>query len=461
MINSKIFREYDIRGVVGQDFDSAGVVMLGRAFASYVRKAIGNCKIVVAYDGRLSSPDIEQKLVEGLVKSGAEVIRIGCGPTPMLYFASHYYKADGAIMITGSHNPPEFNGFKLVVGQQAIFGQEIANLYQIIKQQDFVKDDGQAVTNIINDEYVSYLLNDFNTHYQDIKLKVAWDPGNGAAGEVLQSILEQIDGEHYVINEQIDGTFPAHHPDPTIPENLEQLKELVLTMDCDFGIAFDGDGDRIGIVDKDGEILFGDQILCLFADEVLFSHPNATIVADVKTSQTFFDYVKRQEGKPLMWKTGHSLVKKKMRQVNSPLGGEMSGHIFFADRYYGFDDAIYAALRFIGLVNHNNIALDQWIANLPKMYSTPEIRIPCEELDKFGLIEQIKEFLQTDNVAFNDIDGIRVTLDDGWWLLRASNTQEIIVARAESQSERKLITILNTIALYLERAGIERNTWLD
>lgn len=458
MLDSSIFREYDIRGVVGKDFDDDGVTLLGQAFATKVKRMTGGSTIVLGYDGRLSSPDLEAALIKGFKAAGANVISIGCGPTPLLYFASHHFKAHGALMITGSHNPPEYNGFKMVIDQQALFGSEIQTLETLIKTNDLLTDQdtgSHRVENLHND-YLQRLVSDFTEHYNDIKVRVAWDPGNGATGEVVQDLLSQIDGEHYLINGDIDGTFPAHHPDPTVEENLEQLVELVDHMDCDFGIAFDGDGDRIGVVDDKGRILFGDQLMALFSEEVLVSHPKATIIADVKTSQRLFDYVKELGGEPLMWRTGHSLIKKKMKEVGSPLAGEMSGHIFFADRYYGYDDGLYAALRFIGIINAKGIKLSQWVDDLPPVFNTPEIRIPCEHLDKFTVAKAVQACLDQDGVPYSGVDGVRVSTGKGWWLLRASNTQEILVARAEANSQDELDKSLDAIENYLKRAGLEQ-----
>lgn len=456
MLDPSIFREYDIRGVVGKDFDTAGITLLGQAFATKVKRMTGGSKIVLAYDGRLSSPDLEAALIKGFQQAGAEVIRLGCGPTPLLYFASHHFKAHGGLMITGSHNPPEYNGFKMVINNQALFGTEIKELETLIKEGDLLTQDGGANTKEnLHNEYTQYLISDFTTHYSDINCRVAWDPGNGATGEIVQDLLAQIKGEHYLINGDIDGTFPAHHPDPTVEENLTQLVELVDAMDCDFGIAFDGDGDRIGVVDDKGRILYGDQLMMLFSEEVLASHPGATIIADVKTSQRLFDHVQDLGGTPLMWRTGHSLIKKKMKEVGSPLAGEMSGHIFFADRYYGFDDAIYAALRFIGILSKKGIKLSQWLDELPPVFNTPEIRIPCETLDKFAVADKIKVCLEQDSISYSGVDGVRVSTEKGWWLLRASNTQEILVARAEANSQADLDKFLDAIEHYLKRAGIE------
>ena len=456
MILSKVFREYDIRGVIGEEINLDGARALGKAFATKVGRETGGRKIVVGYDGRLSSPELEQALVMGLMDAGAQVMRIGLGPTPLLYFASHYLKADGGMMITGSHNPPDFNGFKMVMANNPVYGEQIQELQRVIEQADFdIVPGGTQASKDLQDVYVQALLNDFKTYYPAFKLKVAWDPGNGATGNVLRLLLQELDGEHCLINGQIDGTFPAHHPDPTVEANLEELKDLTQIMQCDVGIAFDGDGDRIGVVDNEGQVLWGDQLMALYTDEVLQKHPGATIIADVKTSQRLFDYIQEKGGNPVMWRTGHSLIKKKMKELNAPLAGEMSGHIFFADRYYGFDDALYAALRLLGILSQKQQSLAEWAAILPLTYNTPEIRIPCDHLDKFAVVQHLKECLESDQLAFNALDGVRVFTNDGWWLLRASNTQEILVARAEANSAADLDITLNTIRAYLHRVGLD------
>lgn len=455
LLHSKIFREYDIRGIVGTDFDGEGVALLGQAFATKVLAETGRKNIVVAYDGRLSSPDLHAHLVRGLVKGGAQVTSIGCGPTPLLYFASHFLKAAGGVMITGSHNPPEFNGFKMIIDQKALFGSEIQHLETLIQQGNLtISTDGTSTQHSLHNEYTQHILKDFTDHYDGTNLKVAWDPGHGATAEIVQDLLAQLPGEHYLINGDIDGTFPAHHPDPTVEKNLAQLAEVVQMMGLDYGLAFDGDGDRLGIVDDQGHMLFGDQLMALFAEEVLKDHPGSTIIADVKTSQRLFDTIQEMGGVPLMWRTGHSHIKQKMRETQSPFGGEMSGHIFFADRYFGYDDGLYAALRFMGIMAQKKIALSQWADGLPALYTTPEIQIPCETQDKFHVISQIKSHLQGDEIPFNDIDGVRVTTPTGWWLLRASNTQEILVARAEAVKEKELQTSLETLEKYLKTMGL-------
>ncbi len=469
MLNPSIFREYDIRGLVDKDFDAVGVQHIGQAFGTKITRESDSLElntplIIIAYDGRLSSPTLAENITKGLLKTGVRIINIGCGPTPLLYFSSHHFKANGAIMITGSHNPPEFNGFKMIMDQRALFGSEIKDLNDLISKNNLEnKSGGTMEKTSVHNIYTQHIIKDFQSHYKNTaKMCIAWDPGNGAAGEITQDLLAQIDGEHYLINGEIDGTFPNHHPDPTIEENMSQLCDVVNAMGCDFGIGFDGDGDRIGIVDDKGRLLFGDQLMALFAEEVLETHKGATIIADVKTSKRLFDTITDLGGIPLMWRTGHSLIKKKMRDVNSPLGGEMSGHIFFNDRYFGYDDALYAALRFIGILSQKKIKLSKWIDNLTPVFNTPEIKIPCshegphaQPLSKFDIVNALKACLDADKVDFNPIDGVRVTTKNGWWLLRASNTEDILVARAEAPSEKKLEFLLNDLEFYLKRAGLK------
>ena len=448
-----ILREYDIRGVVGRTLHPADAFAVGRCFGSMVARLHGK-SVVVGFDGRLSSPELEGKLVEGLTASGMEVTRIGCGPTPMLYFAAVTREAAGAIMVTGSHNPADYNGFKMMLGGKPFFGERIRELGEIAASGDVVPEASGSVRNEdgMND-YVARLLSDWDGG--DRLLKVVWDSGNGAAGDVLAKLTASLPGEHTILNAAIDGRFPAHHPDPTVPRNLEQLVEKVGSTGADLGIAFDGDADRIGVVDDKGEILFGDQILIILARDVLKNRPGSTIIADSKASQVLFDEIKRAGGKPLMWKTGHSLIKTKMAETGSPLAGEMSGHIFFADRWYGFDDALYASVRMLGIVARLNGPLSDVVGALPRVVNTPELRFDCDDREKFGVIERIAARLKDEGATVSDIDGLRVLTEDGWWLLRASNTQAVLVARAEAKDEAGLERLKRTIASHLEAAGIQ------
>lgn len=447
-------REYDIRGIVGKTLHPEDAFAIGRTFASMVIRN-GGKTIAIGFDGRLSSPSLEEALVKGAVASGADVIRVGRGPTPMLYFASVTMKTDGAIMVTGSHNPPNYNGFKMMLAGKPFFGEQIRHLGHLSHTGDVVPEAKGTVKTIdISDEYVDRLLKDWDGG--DRKLKVVWDNGNSAAGDVLKKLLVRLPGEHIILNDEIDGNFPAHHPDPTVAKNLEQIIASVREHKADLGIAFDGDADRIGVVDDKGEILWGDQILVLLARDVLKNHPGGTIIADVKASQVLFDEVKKAGGAPLMWRTGHSLIKSKMAETKSPLAGEMSGHIFFADKWYGFDDAIYAAVRLLGIVARMDTPLSAFREALPATISTPEIRFDCDDVRKFKVIEEVAERLRKDGADVSEIDGVRVNTKDGWWLLRASNTQAVLVARAEGKSPEGLENLKAALALQLEKSGLEK-----
>ncbi|MFT8719167.1 phosphoglucomutase/phosphomannomutase PgmG [Acetobacter sp.] len=447
-------REYDIRGIVGKTLHVEDAFAIGRTFASIVLKN-GGKTVVIGYDGRVSSPSLEEALVNGAVASGADVIRVGRGPTPMLYFASVTLKADGAIMVTGSHNPANYNGFKMMLAGKPFFGEQIKHLGHLSREGDVVPETKGTVKTIdIKKEYIERLLKDYDGG--DRKLKVVWDNGNSVAGDILPALLDKLPGEHIILNGEVDGTFPAHHPDPTVAKNLEQLIASVKENKADLGIAFDGDADRVGVVDNKGGILWGDQILVLLARDVLKNHPGGTIIADVKASQVLFDEVKKAGGEPLMWRTGHSLIKSKMAETKSPLAGEMSGHIFFADKWYGFDDAIYASIRVLGIVARMKEPLSAFREALPQTISTPEIRFDCDDLRKFKVIEEVAERLRKDGADVSEIDGVRVNTPDGWWLLRASNTQAVLVARCEGKSEAGLENLKAALTRQLEMSGLEK-----
>jgi phosphomannomutase len=448
-----VLREYDIRGIVGKTLHPSDAFALGRCLGSMVVRNEGHTA-AVGYDGRVSGPDLEPPLVEGLKASGVDVIRIGRGPTPMLYFAATLLKTDAAVMVTGSHNPADYNGFKMMLGGKPFFGDQIRRLGEMAASGDVVgAGQGSERNEDIADEYVARLLADWDGG--DRMLRVVWDNGNGAAGEVLRKLVASLPGEHTVLNATIDGTFPAHHPDPTVPKNLEQLIASVLEHNADVGIAFDGDADRIGLVDDLGHILYGDQILVILGRDVLRKQPGATIIADVKASQVLFDEIARAGGKPLMWKTGHSLIKSKMAETGAPLAGEMSGHVFFADKWYGFDDALYAAVRALGIVARMDEKLSAVREALPKVVNTPELRFDCDDRRKFGIVEKVAAGLREDGARVTETDGVRVLTKDGWWLLRASNTQAVLVARAEAKDADGLERLKREIARYLEAAGLQ------
>jgi len=446
-----ILREYDIRGVVGKTLSAADARAIGRGFATLVARAGGKL-VAVGYDGRLSSPEMEKATVEGITAAGIDAVRVGLGPTPMLYYAVHALKADGGIMISGSHNPPEYNGFKMMMGHGSFYGADIQRLGAMAEKADFASGAGTVTDHPIIEEYVDRLFKDYEPGRD---LKVAWDAGNGSAGLAMAMLVAKLPGTHIMLNETVDGTFPAHHPDPTVPKNLEQIIATVTAERCDLGIAFDGDGDRIGVVDSAGNILWGDQLMVLLATDVLATSPGATIIADVKASQTLFDAIAKLGGKPLMWRTGHSLIKAKMKEIHAPLGGEMSGHIFFADRYYGYDDALYAAVRLLRFLGKSADSLATLRARIPQSVSTPELRFPCSDTRKFAVIDEVRDRLKTAGAKVNDIDGVRVQTDDGWWLLRASNTQDVLVARCEAKDAAGLDRLKGALAAEVRASGVQ------
>jgi phosphomannomutase len=447
-----ILREYDVRGVVGMTLSRHDAGALGRAFGSVVRRR-GGTRVCVGYDGRLSSPELEAALVEGLMACGLSVLRIGLGPTPMLYYAAVTLEADGAVMVTGSHNPPEHNGFKLMLGKASFFGAEIQGLGEVAAAANFEAGQGSVEDRPVFDDYIARLVEDFTPGAR--RLAVAWDAGNGAAGAAMAALVARLPGEHVLLNEAIDGTFPAHHPDPTVPKNLAQLQACVLESDCDLGIAFDGDGDRIGAVDGKARVLWGDQLMLLFARDILMARPGATIIADVKASQVLFDEVARAGGTPLMWKTGHSLIKAKMAELGAPFAGEMSAHLFFADRYYGYDDALYAAVRLIEILGRSERSLAEFRDSLPRVVNTPEIRFACADDRKSAVIDEVRARLLAEGAEMSEIDGVRVRSKDGWWLLRASNTQDVLVARCEAADAAGLDRVSATLAAHLEASGLQ------
>ncbi len=451
--NPTILREYDIRGIVGSTLTADDATATGRAFGTVVARD-GGSVVCVGYDGRHSSPELAAALVDGLTSTGLAVERIGLGPTPMLYFAVKHLGAAAGVMITGSHNPPEYNGIKMTSAHGPVYGTQIQEIGAIAAAGSYRVGRGVARDCPIADAYVDRLVRDYDGTRD---LAVAWDAGNGAAGEILRRMVERLPGRHTLLYDTIDGSFPNHHPDPTIPENLVDLRTAVAANRCDLGIAFDGDGDRIGAVDEQGHIVWGDQLIAIYAADVLQQHPGATIIADVKCSQTVFDEIARLGGKPLMWKTGHSLLKAKMAETGAPLAGEMAAHIIFADRYYGFDDALYCGIRLMGLISRFGEKLSALRDRLSAVVNTPEVRFQVDEARKFAVVDEICQRLSATadpDTSVNDIDGVRVQTPDGWWLLRASNTQDVLVARAESQSEVGLERLKAQIAAQLELSGL-------
>lgn len=441
-----ILREYDIRGHFGTTLTERDAFEIGNRFA---QKLPHRAHVCVARDGRFSSPVLLEALRQGLCQQGCQVINIGIGPTPMLYFAIKHLNTDAGIMVTGSHNPPEENGLKFALKNGPFYGDDI-HAFSTMTPAAPAAHIGISQELNLQDLYVQRLLKDYRQGKRS--LNVVWDPGHGATADVITALLPQLQGSHTIINGSIDGRFPAHHPDPTVPANLEQLIAEVRKQQADLGIAFDGDGDRLGVVDSQGRILWGDQLMVFFAQDVLSHHPGATIIADVKASQLLFDEITRLKGNPIMAPTGHSLIKAAIAKTGALLAGEMSGHLFFADEYYGFDDAIYAALRLLRFLQSQDLSLAQLYDTLPHPFSTPEIRIPCEEHKKFALVETIKQQLEGQDVV--TVDGVRVKTLDGWWLLRASNTQAVLVARCESATAPGLERLKQQLTQTLQNAGI-------
>lgn len=453
--NQSILREYDIRGIIGETLREEDATALGRAFGSLVIRN-GGKKICLGYDGRLSSPTMEKAIVEGLISTGLDVVLIGLGPTPMLYYSVYELDADGGIMITGSHNPPNYNGFKMMLGKGGCYGEQIQKLGAMSAEGDLEQGSGSSSKVHIFDRYIDRLLEDVDMDaLEKANLCVGWDAGNGAAGDAITAITKRLPGRHVLLNEKIDGTFPSHHPDPTVAENLVQLQDAIAAEKMDMGVAFDGDGDRIGALDCGGEIIWGDQLLAILAKDVLADLPGANIIADVKCSQILFDHIKLLGGKPVMWKTGHSLIKSKMVELDAPLAGEMSGHIFFKHKFYGFDDAIYVALRLLNTVAVQKGGLEALRKSLPAVVNTPEIRIECEEGRPFVVVDEVLARLRQTDANVNDLDGARVLSDDGWWLIRASNTQNVIVARCEGKDQAALARVYDDLTAQLRLSDVE------
>ncbi|MGL4313602.1 MAG: phosphoglucomutase/phosphomannomutase PgmG [Sphingomonas sp.] len=452
--NPTSLREYDIRGIVGKTLDVADATAIGRTFGTIVRRA-GGTRVAVGYDGRTSSPAFATALVEGLTAAGVDVVRTGMGPTPMLYFAEATLEVDGGIQITGSHNPAEYNGFKMVLQHRPFFGQDIQKLGEMAAAGDWETGTGTVSDYDIIDTYVARLVEGFDGR----AYRIGWDAGNGAAGPVIEKLVQLLPGEHHTLFTDVDGNFPNHHPDPTEEKNLAHLKALVTDKQLDFGLAFDGDGDRIGAIDGQGRVIWGDQILSILAEPVLKAIPGAPIIADVKASQALYDRVAELGGTPVMWKTGHSLIKTKMKETGAPLAGEMSGHIFFAHDFYGFygfDDAQFAAVQLIRAASHIGQSMTDIRGSMPAMVNTPEMRFQVDESRKFAVVDEVLARLEAAGAEVNRTDGARVNTPDGWWLLRASNTQDVLVARAEAKDQAGLDRLIGQIDAQLAASGLER-----
>jgi phosphomannomutase/phosphoglucomutase len=430
-MNPHIFREYDIRGVADTDLTEDVAFAIGRTLGTIYAER-GKRTIVVGRDCRLSSRRIREALVRGLLDAGRHVIKIEVGPTPLLYFAVHHLDADGGVMVTGSHNPPEDNGMKILMGKSSFFGDEIRTLGQRASAGDFKSAAGGSLEETtVSDAYVAFMKG--NVSFSNKNLKVVVDAGNGAGGPLLLASMRALGLDPVALYCEMDGRFPNHHPDPTIPKNVEELIETVKRIKADVGIALDGDADRIGAIDANGEIVWGDKLLIAFARSILERRPGAAVLGEVKCSQTLYDDIADKGGKPVLWKTGHSLIKSKMKEEHALLAGEMSGHLFFADKYYGYDDAVYAALRLVELIGAKGEGLESILADVPKTYATPELREPCPDAVKFKVVERVLAYYRGKHPVV-DVDGARVDFGDGWGLVRASNTQPVLVLRFEAQS---------------------------
>lgn len=446
-IDPEIFREYDIRGVVGRDFDESFAFALGQAFVTYLTERAGakNPVVTLGHDARLSSPSLSKAMSEGLQSAGAKVVFLGLVTTPISYFSM--FQLDnpaGGIMITGSHNPPEYNGFKISVGKSTIFGNEIQELRKIMQKGDFDKGSGAFTTFDIFDDYVARYRQEFKNMPE---IKVVLDCGNGAAGCIARRLYEGVGLKPVILFEEPDGRFPNHHPDPTVERNLDALKKAVVEHGAAIGIGFDGDADRIGIVDEKGRFVPGDEMMVVISRGILAKNPGAKIIGDVKCSDRLYDDVRKQGGQPIMWKTGHSLVKQKIKEEKAPFGGELSGHVFFADRNYGYDDALYAGIRLVEQIATTGKSIQELLTGFPSAFNTPELRIDTTEEKKRSIVEKLRSLYGKDTSEYksNLIDGIRISYKDGWALARASNTQPVLVLRFESSTKEGLARIQNEI----------------
>ena len=453
MLKPTIFREYDIRGIADSELLSPDVEQLGRGLGTYLQRQSGGRRVNVGRDCRLSSTRLRDALVKGIRSTGCDVTDIGAVPTPVLYYSAQYLNASGAVMITGSHNPPEYNGFKSVRGSDTLHGESIQEVYRIIERNDFEHGSGALAEFDVVTPYVDEIASQFRL---ERRVKVVADAGNGTAGPAMHRIFEKINVEAAELFFDMDGHFPNHHPDPTVPANLAQLRQRVLASGAELGIAFDGDADRIGAIDEMGNVIYGDMLLLIFAREILKRKPAATFIGEVKCSQVMYDEIDKLGGNAIMYRTGHSLIKAKMKEERAELAGEMSGHMFFADRYRGFDDALYSACRLIEIVANSGQPLSAQLAGLPKMVSTPEIRMDCADDVKFDLVRRVADHFKRIHKTI-DIDGVRILFPHGWGLLRASNTQPVLVMRFEATNEQLLKEYQAAVEQVLEEAKREVN----
>ena len=452
MLSRTIFREYDIRGVTGRDLTPEVARAVARSYASFLSKKGEAGEIVVGRDNRPSGVALHAELVRGLLESGLDVVDIGVVPTPLVYWAQHKLGVTGGIMITGSHNPPEFNGFKLGLGNHSIYGADIQAMYEIAASEDFVAGKGSLRSEDVISRYVEDVGERIGRISRPVKCVV--DCGNGAGAVVAKQLFDRLGMSPRILFGESDGTFPNHHPDPTVPENLTDLIAAVKEDGAELGIAFDGDADRIGLVDGEGEIVWGDHILIIYARDVLErTGKGQSIIFDVKCSQALPEEVEKAGGKPVMWKTGHSLIEEKMHETHAPVAGEMSGHMFFAEGWYGFDDAMYGAARLLRIVADSGRTVREMMSGVPKFVSTPEIRVECADDLKFGIVEQAKKYFASLHEVI-DVDGVRVLFGDGWGLTRASNTQPVLVMRFEARTQKELDAIRSVMEGWLRQQGV-------
>jgi len=444
-MNPEIFREYDIRGITGKDITEEEVLLIGKATGTYLLQH-GCTKVTVGRDCRLTSGSYRKKIIEGLVSTGCEIIDIGVCTSPILYFSIQHLNQEGGVMVTASHNPKEYNGFKLCLNNDSIHGEEIQKIRGLIEQGEFAAGQGKVSEIDVIPDYMEYIEKNIKISKP---LKIGIDAGNGTAGVIALPLLKSLGCQVFDLYCEMDGTFPNHEADPTVAKNMKDLSDLVKSEGLDIGIGYDGDGDRIGVLDENGEIVFGDKLLIIFAREILSRKPGATFISEVKCSKVMYDDIEKHGGRAIMWKTGHSLIKQKMKEENAAMAGEMSGHIFFADRYLGFDDAIYASCRLIEILANTGKKISELLADIPKTYSTPEIRVECPDATKFGLVEKVTEYFR-EKYDVIDIDGVRILFDDGWGLVRASNTQPALVLRFEALTQERLEEIQNLVESVLE-----------
>ena len=439
-MNPDIFREYDIRGIAGKDFTEEDVILIGKGVGTYLRQH-GRTKLTVGRDCRLTSDAYAARIIEGLRSTGCDVTDIGICPTPVFYFSIKHLDKEGGVMVTASHNPPDHNGFKLCIDSDSIFGKEIKKILGIIEGGAFTRGEGTLAGAEIIGPYKDFVIKNISIPRP---LKVGVDAGNGTGGVVAVPIMKALKCEVYDLYCDMDGTFPNHEADPTVAGNVKDLIALVREKHLDVGIAFDGDSDRIGVIDETGKIIYGDKLIIIFSREILSRKPGATIISEVKCSKTLYDDIAKHGGRGIMWKTGHSLIKQKMKEEKAELAGEMSGHMFFKDRYFGYDDAIYASCRLLEILSKTGKTVSQLLADVPNTFTTPEIRVECPEHRKFAVVEKVTEhFRKMYDVI--DIDGVRVLFDDGWGLVRASNTQPVLVLRYEATTEKRLQEIRELI----------------